>query len=100
MESSIDSNRISVSEISTASLSDESLNQSKSKFEEIFPVFALLGKVVEPPPLYDVSSSGVQLVCKYLKGHDDEADEKLDHLMKCMYTSPCLLEDYFYSYVY
>uniref|UniRef100_A0A1X7VIM8 Uncharacterized protein n=1 Tax=Amphimedon queenslandica TaxID=400682 RepID=A0A1X7VIM8_AMPQE len=82
MESSMVSNGISFSEIFTASFSNESLNRSKSKFEEIFPVFALLGKVVEPPPLYDVSSSGVQLVCKYLKGHDDETEERLDHLMK------------------
>uniref|UniRef100_A0A1X7TET4 Uncharacterized protein n=1 Tax=Amphimedon queenslandica TaxID=400682 RepID=A0A1X7TET4_AMPQE len=33
----------------------------------------------QPPSLYDVSSSGVQLVCKYLKGYHDK---NLDHLMK------------------
>lgn len=69
---------------SDASLNDESLHRSKMKFQEIFPVFALLGEFVEPPSLYDVSSSGVQLVCKYLKGYHED---NLDHLMKRMHTT-------------
>ena len=69
---------------SNASLNDESLLRSKMKFQEIFPVFALLGEFVQPPSLYDVSSSGVQLVCKYLKGYHEN---NLDHLMKCMQTT-------------
>ncbi|XP_019858199.1 PREDICTED: uncharacterized protein LOC100640592 [Amphimedon queenslandica] len=62
-----------------ASVDEESLRRSVKKFDEIFPVFALLGKKTQPPSLYDVSSSGVQLVCKYLKGYHDK---NLDHLMK------------------
>ncbi|XP_019861597.1 PREDICTED: uncharacterized protein LOC109590098, partial [Amphimedon queenslandica] len=64
---------------SVTSVDEESLKRSLKKFDEIFPVFALLGKKTQPPSLYDVSSSGVQLVCKYLKGYHDK---NLDHLMK------------------
>ena len=67
-----------------ASLNDEPLLRSKMKFQEIFPVFALLGEFVKPPSLYDVSSSGVQLVCKYLKGYHED---NLDHFMKRMHTT-------------